>query len=583
VTTRRDFVRASLCGAGALASAGLLGARGPTLGANGIPDGPTPDTAPGAESAPHLALPTRAQREWQDLEVGMFLHFAPNTWQDKEYDDRTTVLSSLDPDIDTDQWVDSAVGLGARYVVLVAKHAGGFCLWQTATTDYAIRSTAWRGGRGDVMADLSASCARRGMRLGVYLSPRDDSQGAGGAGRCADAARQTAYDTVYRTQLTELLTRYGSICELWLDGSSVVPTGDLVHRYAPEAMVFQGPQATIRWVGNEDGFAPYPAWNALARADAATGIATALHGDPGGDAWMPLEVDVSIRRPRWFWSPTNGANLLTADQLLEIYYRSVGRGAQLLLNIPPDSTGHIAEMDARVARAFGDEVRRRFGTALAETSGAVDADAGFDTAHLPRTLTLQIPGGPRRVDHVVLEEDLAGGERVREYRLEGMVDGAWTLLGTGTAIGHKRIHPVGPVTAAALRLSCTRVAAPPLVRRFAAFDVGATPPESWRQQAQLWADDAAGAWTDGRCDVDLTPKLPAAAQYRVRFVAEGGEAVALSRVALRVGGRAQPHLVRRVPGRGDALILTVPGLGERIVLLALVRGAARGTLLVRRL
>ncbi|MGD0485497.1 MAG: alpha-L-fucosidase, partial [Gemmatimonadales bacterium] len=470
MTTRREFVTTSLGAAGALGSASRLGAHlAPRGSAGAVRDGPR-----AAESAPRpLALPTPAQKAWQDLEVGMFLHFGPNTWQDKEYDDRSTPLSSINPDIDTDQWVDTALGLGAKYVILVAKHAGGFCNWQTATTDYSIKSTAWRGGRGDVMADLSASCARRGMLLGVYLSPRDDAQGARDAGRCADADRQAAYNTMYRTQLTELLTRYGPIVELWLDGSSVVPTGDLVRRYAPDAMVFQGPQATIRWVGNEDGFAPYPAWNALARADAATGIATAAHGDPDGDAWMPLEVDVSIRRPRWFWSPTNGANLLRVDQLLEIYYRSVGRGAQLLLNVPPDDTGHIAESDARVARTFGDEVRRRFGTALAETSGAVDADAGFATAHLPHTLSLQLPGGPRRVDHVVLEEDLAGGERVREYRLEGLVNGAWTLLGTGTAIGHKRIHPVGPVTAAAIRLAGARVAAPPMIRRLAAFDTGA--------------------------------------------------------------------------------------------------------------
>ena len=508
----------------------------------------------------------------------MFLHFGPNTWQDKEYDDRSTPLASINPAIDTDQWVDTAVGLGAKYVILVAKHAGGFCNWQTATTDYSIKSTGWRGGRGDVTADLSASCARRGILLGVYLSPRDDSQGARDAGRCADADRQAAYNILYRQQLTELLTRYGPIVELWLDGSSVVPTGDLVRRYAPDAMVFQGPQATIRWVGNEDGFAPYPAWNALARADAATGIATALHGDPAGEAWMPLEVDVSIRRPRWFWSPTNGANLLTADQLLEIYYRSVGRGAQLLLNIPPDDTGHIAAEDARVARAFGDEVRRRFGTPVAETG-----PAGAAPGARGGTVQLEIPGGPRRVDHVILQEDLAGGERVREYRLEARVEGAWTLLGSGSAIGHNRIHPVGPVTASALRLACTRVAAPPLIRRFAAFDTGAAPPASWRQQAQLWADDAAGAWTDGRCDVDLTAKLPAAAQYRVRFVAAEGESVTLADVELLVGGVRQPHLVRRSAGRADVLVLTVPGLGERIVLRARVRGAARGTLLVQRL
>ena len=552
MTTRREFLGTAASAAGALA-----------VGALGNVAAATP------EPPPPQALPTPAQRAWQDLEVGMFIHFAPNTWQEREYDDRSTPLAAIDPDIDTDQWVETAAGLGAKYVVLVAKHVGGFCLWQTATNDYSIRSTPWRGGRGDVMADLAASCARRDIRLGVYLSPRDDSQGAADAGRCATPERQAAYDLLYRQQLTELLTRYGPIVELWLDGSSVVPTGDLVHRYAPDAMVFQGPQATIRWVGNEDGFAPYPAWNGLARADAATGIATALHGDPDGDAWMPLEVDVSLRRPNWFWSTQNHVNLLSVDQLLEIYYRSVGRGAQLLLNVTPDRTGHIPAADAARVREFGDEVRRRFGTPLAETVG------------MGRVVTLRLPEA-RRVDHIVLREDLSGGERVRAYRLEGLVDGAWTLLGTGSAIGHNRIQPVGPITASALRVDCTRSAATPLIRRLAAFDTGAAPPPTWEQQARLWADDVAGVWTDGRCEVDLTRKIPAAAQYRLRFVGAAGEPVALSDVALTIGGAPQPHLVRAAAGRRDVLLLTVPGLGQPIVVRARVRGAARGTLLLQR-
>jgi len=604
MTTRRRFVAQAVCSAGALAAAPRLAGspvRGvspaPSHGAASPGDSPVP---PEAAELPRLALPSAAQKAWQDLEVGMFVHFAPNTWQEREYDDRSTPLSAINPDIDTDQWVDAAAGLGARYVVLVAKHAGGFCLWQTETTDYCIKNTPWRGGRGDVMADLAASCARRDIRLGVYISPRDDSQGAANSGRCATPERQAAYDALYRRQLTELLTRYGPIAELWLDGSSVVPTGDLVRRHAPEAMVFQGPQATIRWVGNEDGFAPYPAWNSLAHADAATGIATALHGDPAGDAWMPLEVDVSLRRPNWFWSTTNHVNLLTVDQLLEIYYRSVGRGAQLLLNVTPDRTGHVPEADAARVREFGDEVRRRFGTPLAEIGAAAgapgpgepgaaaggaagDRGATGGASRRPHVLTLSLPGGPRRVDHVVVQEDLSGGERVREYRLDGLADGAWTLLGTGTAIGHKRIHPVGPVSATAIRLTCTRVAAPPLIRRLAGYDTGASPPPTWQEQAHLWADDAAGEWTDGRCDVDLTPKIAAAAQYRVRFVPPGGEAVALREVQLLLGGAPQPHLARRAPGRSDVLIVTVPGLGQPIVLRARVRGAQRGTLLLQRM
>ena len=198
----------------------------------------------------------------------MFVHFAPNTFQDKEGDDLSTPLSAINPDIDTDNWAECAVNLGARYIVFVAKHAGGFCMWQTKTTKYSIANTPWKGGRGDVLGDLAASCRKHGLRLGVYLSPRDDYFGAGVGGVCKDPSKQAAYNAMYREQLTEVLTRYGEMVEVWFDGSSVVPASDLVRKYAAHAAIFQGPDATIRWVGNEIGFAPYPLWNAESKADA---------------------------------------------------------------------------------------------------------------------------------------------------------------------------------------------------------------------------------------------------------------------------------------------------------------------------
>jgi len=420
----------------------------------------------GMRPAANRPLPTANQLHWADLEVGMFVHFAPNTWQDREYDDGSTPLAAINPDIDTDQWARVARDLGARYVVMVAKHQGGFCMWQTETTDYSIRGTPWKGGHGDVMADVSASCRKYGLGLGVYCSPRDDHFGSGGGGKCATPEKQAAYNALYRQQLTELLTRYGDLAEIWFDGSIVVPVCDVVRAHAPRAAIFQGPCASIRWVGNEDGFAPYPCWNSLPRRAAATGEAMAKDSDPDGDAWLPSEVDVSIRRPNWFWSTTDEKNLLTVDQLLEIYYRSVGRGAQLLLNIPPDKTGHIAAADAARAKAFGDETRRRFGTSLGETRGQ------------GREVELRF-SGPTPVDHVVIQEDLRGGERVREYRLEGRSGGRWLSLGDGSAIGHKRIQPVPPATVDAIRLGVTRAVATPRIRRLAAFATGAAPPPTW--------------------------------------------------------------------------------------------------------
>ena len=514
-----------------------------------------------------LALPTAAQRTWQDLEIGMFVHFAPNTWQDKEYDDRSTPLSAITPDVDTEQWAETAQNLGARYVILVAKHVGGFCLWQTNTTDYGIRNTPWRAGKGDVMADLAASCAKRELKLGVYLSPRDDHFGAGLSGRCATPEAQQRYDAIYRQQLTEVLTRYGPITELWLDGSSVVPTGDLVTRYQPSAMVFQGPQATIRWVGTEAGFAPYPCWDTLDGGDARTGIATALHGDPLGDTWMPVEVDVSIRRPNWFWSTTNETNLLSRDALVEIYYRSVGRGAQLLLNLPPDRTGKIPAADAARAKEFGNEIRRRFATSLAETTGRGNR------------VTLELPG-PYRVDHVIIEEDLALGERVRSYRLEGRrgEGGDWVPLGTGISVGHKRIHPVAPATLSAVRLSVLAAAATPAIRRLAVFDTGSPPPGTWQDQVELWADDAVGRWSGGALNLDLTKTVKSAGRYRARLVPDGGGDCGFESLVVESGGETG---MSKLGKRPDVAEITISRVGSPMRLRGRVRGAPSGSLLLR--
>jgi alpha-L-fucosidase len=528
-----------------------------------------PRLTPG-RAAPRLARPTAAQRAWQDLELGMFVHFAPNTWQEKEYDDLSLAPGAVLQNVDTEQWVDTALALGARYIVLVAKHAGGFCLWQTDTTDYSIRNSPWKGGRGDVMASLADACGRRGLRLGVYLSPRDDKHGAGLSGKCATPEAQAAYDELYRRQLTELLTRYGPIVELWLDGSSVVPTGDIVAQHQPDAMVFQGPQATIRWVGNEDGFAPYPCWNSLTSADAKTGIATALHGDPEGDVWMPVEVDVSIRRPNWFWSTTDEANLLSLDQLIEIYYRSVGRGAQLLLNMPPDRTGRIPALDAARAGEFGDEIRRRFGTALGE--GAVTG----------RTFDVSL-GSAKRVDHVILQEAIAQGERVRGWRLEGYAWEHWQPLATGSAIGHKQIVPVPPDGYTILRLTVTDAADEPIIQRLAAFNTGSAPPKTWADQAQLWADDAVGTWSGDTLTLDLTSRVTAAGQYRLRLVGARNTRVEIRTLELSVRGAPQPALARTAPGRKDAAILTIPEANDPVTIRVRLREAANGTALLQRL
>ena len=500
----------------------------------------------------------------------MFVHFAPNTFQNREYDDLSTPLSAINPDIDTDNWAQCAVNLGARYIVFVAKHAGGFCMWQTATTPYSIAHTPWEHGHGDVLRNLSASCRKYGLRLGVYVSPRDKYLGAGTGGVCETPAQQQKYNAIYREQLTEVLSRYGAMVEIWFDGSIVVPVADILRKFAPHAAIFQGPLATIRWVGNENGFAPYPLWDTEAIADARSGVSTALNGDPDGGAWMPVECDVSIRRPNWFWSTTNVRNLMTLEQMFEVYYRSVGRGAQLLLNVPPNVEGHIAEEDFARAKEFGSEIRRRFGTSVAETAGGGE------------TLVLHF-GGPARVDHIVLQEDCRFGQRVRAFHVEGLADGRWSELNTGSSIGHKRIIPVAPHVCLALRLVVTETQGEPRMRRFAAFNTGAAPPAGWDAQTQLWAPNTVGKWTDFHFEANLSKEITAAAQYRLRFVPATGQVTSITDGQLLLNGVPEPRFLRADPAAKNALILTVTALGEKILVRGTVTGAASGAILLEKM
>ena len=175
------------------------------------------------------AKPSAAQYRWHETERIMFICLDPATWQNREYDDHSTPLSSIDPHaLDTDQWCEAAVSWGAKQILHVAKHVGGFCWWQTDTSDYGVKETPWRGGKGDVVADLSRSCEKFGLRLGIYLSPADDLHDAGVGAASRDAAKRAEYETCYRRQLTELLSRYGEISEVWFDGNCVIPVDDIL-------------------------------------------------------------------------------------------------------------------------------------------------------------------------------------------------------------------------------------------------------------------------------------------------------------------------------------------------------------------
>jgi len=312
-----------------------------------------------------------------------------------------------------------------------------------------------------VLADLAESCRKRGMKLGVYLSPRDYHFGAGGGGRCKTKEEQERYNKVYRRQLTEVLSRYGEMVEVWFDGSLYVEVGDILKKYAPNAMILNSPHATIRYVGNESGMAPYPAWNAVSETAAQSGGSRANDGNPDGSTWLPIECPTEIRT-KWFWKRDNTNNELDSlDDLMAMYYRSVGYGAVLLLNHTPDTRGLIPEADFQRGAEFGAEVRRRFGKSIAETHGKGDSlDLVLDK--------------PTLIDHVVTMEDITHGERIREYKIDAwLADGHQQTIVVGTAIGHKKIDLFPAIEVTKIRLIVLESVGTPIIRKLAVYNINA--------------------------------------------------------------------------------------------------------------
>ena len=423
-----------------------------------------------AADQPRLPLPTPEQAEWLNAQIGIFIHWAPNVYQGGEGDNLSTPRDQINPDrFDAARIVRAAKSAGAGYIIFVAKHVGGYCAWQTDTTDYSLKTSPWKNGQGDMVGDLAQACQKQGLRFGVYLSPRSDVHHVGVGGRAASPEKQTEYNEIYRRQLTEILTKYGPMFEMWFDGGNIVPVNDLIAKLAPGIITFQGrrPNST-RWVGTEHGFAPYPCWNTIDWKAGQTPKEGA--GSPTGNIWGPAECDVSILRPNWFWREGSDRQILSLHSLVEIYYMSVGRGVNLLLNITPDGHGEVPEAQIHRLQEFGDEIRARFGKPLATTRGE------------GTTLELKL-SQPTTVNHLRLAEDIRHGERVRQFVVEGRsTDGHWSPLFQGTQIGARQLVPFPAVTVTSLRLRIEQSVAAPFIREFSVFHVAQpVPPVAYRK------------------------------------------------------------------------------------------------------
>ena len=482
-----------------------------------------------------IPLPSAPQLRWQKYKKTMFVCLDPCTWQGREYDNHSIPLSRINPaSLNTDQWCETAELWGAKLILFVAKHTGGFCWWRTNTTDYGIKNTPWRGGEGDVLKDLSESCRKYGLDLGIYVYPGDETWGAGigSGGLTKDPEKQEGYNRIFRQQMTEVLTKYGPVREVWFDGSCHIDVNDILGKYASDAVILQGPMANLRWVGNESGYAPFSNWYTLSREDLQTGVATAIQSDPFGNAYAPVEIDVPLLKNKghkWFWAPGTDHLILTTDQLMDIYYKSVGRGAVLLLNSTPDTTGLIPQSHILAYKAFGEEIKRRFDNPLKKTSGK------------GRSLDMKFTQAVK-INHVILQEELAEGQRVLAFVIEGMdSNNNWRLLYEGTSVGSMKICYFDRVPLRKIRVQFTNIKAEPHITNFAVYDIeGVTMPAEKRNDRDKFYDGIArrtgtekeeelpveiGTWDSRSSDkqgwnamsIDLTKFLNRVGQYEVKF------------------------------------------------------------------
>ena len=411
--------------------------------------------------------PSPQQVAWQDLEFGVILHFSTNTFLDREWGDGTADPKVFNPTaFDPDQWMQAIKASGAKYVVLVAKHHDGYCLWPTEQTDYSIKKSPWKDGKGDIVGDVARAARKAGLQFGVYLSPWDRHDP-----RYKDSA---AYDKYYLSELEELASHYGDLVEFWLDGAGsaghvydfkkIIET---LRTYQPNSIVFADTglfeYGDARWVGTESGRVPYENWNVIDR-----------HGYL---RWRPVEADTPLRDLHWFWHPNDDKSLKSLDELLTTYDQTVGHGAQLMLGVAPDNRGLLPDSDVARLKEFGEAVRARYSNnlALEHKAAAADTEAALDgnvdtfwsAPQGSHHATLEVEfAKPVTFNRALTMEWLNDGQHVQKYAIEAWDGRAWKTIAEAQAIGHKKIDVFAPVTASKVRLKILSSTSEAQIREF---------------------------------------------------------------------------------------------------------------------
>ena len=454
---------------------------------------------------PNDVIPTHQQVEYQKMEFIGFIHFTVNTYTDKEWgygDESPEIFNPTD--FDAEQWASVAKTVGMKQLILTAKHHDGFCLWPSKYTEHSVKYSPWKNGNGDILREFTDACRKYGLKAGLYLSPWDRNHADYGT---------PVYIDYYWNQLKELLTEYGDISEIWFDGANGGlgyygganetrhidrttyyrwnETWSMIKKLQPNILLFSDAGPDIRWIGNEKGYAGETNWSTINSESIVVGAADPRYlnsGDPHGKNWVVPLCNTSIR-PGWFYHESQDSQVKTPQELMDVYYKSVGRNGVLLLNVPPDKRGLFHDNDIQTLKEFKTTLDETFKTNLAAgkivkasnyrlkhehfaPANIVDEDltSYWATDDDIRQATLEIDlGKPVLFDRIMIQEPIRYGQRISEFEIKAQINGEWTRLAQGTTIGYKRLLLMSPVETGKIQLIINKSNNTPAISNFGLY------------------------------------------------------------------------------------------------------------------